>query len=579
MAVPKKRNLLNLIQVEKSGPASEAELLLERLLQSGYINPSAFEALPKNARASLAHHEHIRQMLARLVEYGLLTSYQADRIQSGNLHGLILGSYRVLDRLGVGNCGVVFRGEHRETGQKVAIKVLIPARDRDTKSMLRFFAERKTIAQLSHPGIVRALDVGETTSTDPDEPVLYYYVMEHVPGQNLEQQVRQNGPMKPNLACEVAYQVADALTEAHKHHLVHRDIEPANILVTPEGRAVLLDFGLVRQFQSRQTEPGSLVGILEWIAPEQLQDAHTVDIRADIFSLGCTLFWCLTGQSPRGLAGNAEAVRGAFQKEKPRGAPAEEPELPRTARDIQKNITPELNAVVVRMMAPLPDDRYPDPEAVMAALAPFVSEKYARAAQVAQPDAGQALRDTEAASATVEAKSCVARILIVDDDQEVCRLCREALQNEQVIVDECRDGASALQAATAAAPDLVLLDVEMPETPGLEVLKQLRQAPRGVNQKIIMLADATSNIPPLLAAGVDDYLIKPIDTVLLKSRVKTALLLKESQDAHPQRPPAPAPALAPVEVVPEVPPTFWQRLLGQKQKTKAPDSPIPISTR
>lgn len=274
-------------------------------------------------------------MLARLVHFELLTSYQAERIRAGNVPGLILGNYRVLDRLGVGNAGVVFRGEHRQTGQKVAIKVLIPARDQDTKLMLRFFAERKTVAQLSHPGIVRALDVGETTSDDPDEPVLYYYVMEHVPGLDLEQLVQKNGPMQPSLACDVAYQAADALTEAHKQNLVHRDIKPSNIILTPEGRALLLDFGLVRQFHSRQTEMGSLVGMLEWIAPEQIKDAHGVDIRADIYSLGCTLFWCLTALSPHGAKGRPRTGLTQSQTLLP----------PPRARALRKEITPELDAI------------------------------------------------------------------------------------------------------------------------------------------------------------------------------------------------------------------------------------------
>ena len=111
--------------------------------------------------------------------------------------------------------------------------------------------------------------------------MLYYYVMEHVPGLDLERHIEQNGPMQPSQACDVAFQVADALTVAHRHNLVHRDVKPANILLTPEGRAMLLDFGLARHFQSRQTVMGSLVGMLEWIAPEQAKDAHAVDIRAE----------------------------------------------------------------------------------------------------------------------------------------------------------------------------------------------------------------------------------------------------------------------------------------------------------
>jgi putative two-component system response regulator len=361
------RNAPNIMQPKKSGPPSEANLLLDKLLRTGFINARVLEVLPEQLRGDLANLTDKRQMLARLVQLELLTSYQADRIQNDNFQGMILGNYRVLGRLGGGKDGVVFRGEQRETGHKVAIKVLIPARDQDPKPMLRFFAERKTVAHLSHPGIVSALDIGESRSDDPDEPVLYYYVMELVPGLDLEQHVQRNGPMHPALACDMAYQVADALTEAHKHNLVHRDIKPSNIILTPEGRAMLLDFGVVRQFHSRQTVIGSLVGVLEWIAPEQLKDAHTVDIRADIYSLGCTLFWCLTAQSPNGLTRTPSTSQVSFQTQ------------PREVRTVRSDISPGLDALVARMMALRPSDRFPDPRAVMAALIPFVSEKYALA--------------------------------------------------------------------------------------------------------------------------------------------------------------------------------------------------------
>ncbi len=555
MTGPDKRNALNLMRPENSGPTSEAEQLFEKLLQSGLINPLTLDALPPASRAELAHHSRGRQLLARLVDFQLLTPYQAERIRVGNAQGLIMGNYRVLDRLGVGNDGVVFGGEHRETGQKVAIKVLIPTRDRDPQRMLRFFAERKTVAQLCHPGIVRALDVGETTSDDPDEPVLYYYVMEHVPGLDLEQHIQKNGPMQPSLACQVAYQVADALTEAHKHNLVHRDIKPSNILLTPEGRAMLLDFGLVRQFHSRQTVVGSLVGILEWIAPEQAKDAHAVDIRADIYSLGCTLSWCLTAQSPHGAKGS------------PRSGLAQALSPP-SVRAVQSDIGPELAAVVARMMADRPEDRYPDPQAVMAALAPFISEKHAGAPDISQPEPDQG------SLPALPTLASTARVLVIGDDPEMRRLCREALQANGIACDESSERGLALQ-ASVSIPDLVLLDFDPPGTTGLEALKQLRQAPQGADRKIIVLIGSGCEIRPLLAAGADDYLSKPIDGVRLLARVKTALQLTETQDTPRQLlPPLASLSEAKIADRPTAPPpaTFWQPainwLLGRKKQTR-----------
>ena len=122
--------------------------------------------------------------------------------------------------------------------------------------------------------------------------------MEYVPGQDLKELIAEKGPLPPDQACNIIYQVAIALAEAYKHKVVHRDIKPSNIRVTPDGQAKLLDFGLVRRLHHRITDHGSMLGTVDYLAPEQASDASAVDIRADIFGLGATLFWCLTGKHP-----------------------------------------------------------------------------------------------------------------------------------------------------------------------------------------------------------------------------------------------------------------------------------------
>src|SRR5262249_45413317 len=149
------------------------------------------------------------------------------------------------------------------------IKVLTLARDEPSQLLQRFYSEMRAVAQLQHPNIVSAVDAGEAPGLDPDGPVLHYFAMEYVPGQNLEEYVRHHGPLPPAKACDLIYQVAGALGEAHQKELVHRDIKPSNILVTPEGQAKLLDFGLARQFTNRLTEPGTLLGTIDYMAPEQ----------------------------------------------------------------------------------------------------------------------------------------------------------------------------------------------------------------------------------------------------------------------------------------------------------------------
>jgi putative two-component system response regulator len=536
-----------MISQPKSSPLqSEGQQLLEELLQRGIVNGRELDALPKGARGIVTRQEQAGRLLVQLVDFKLLTSYQADRIRSGKVHGLMMGHYRVRDRLGVGNAGVVFRGQHRETDQEVAIKVLIPPRGQDSVPILRFFAERKTVAQLTHPGIVRAVDVGEVTSDDPDEPILYYYVMEYVPGVDLEQHVRKEGPMDPAVACDVAYQVADALAEAHRHNLVHRDIKPANILLTVKGRALLLDFGLVRQLHSRQTEPGTLLGLLEWIAPEQVKDAHKVDIRADIYSLGCTLFWCLTATSPFGKSRDLMGLAST---------------PPPSVRSIRHDLSPELDAAVARMMAPRPDQRPATPQAVMEALGPFFSKNLGDEILQAA-DAKAAARNDPLSLAST------ASILIVDTDLAMREQCRTALALDGLACAEITDGQSALETVAAAMPDLMLLEADLPGMSGLDVLKELRKDPRWVDLKIIMLTGGAADVRPLLAAGADDYLTKPVNAGQLRSRVKTALQTKQTP---PGSGPLPLPMTdVEVEVISsDQPVSLWERgrnwLVGRKK--------------
>src|SRR5579862_5755976 len=240
----------------KASPRSAlpAHALFEELVQNSLILAEDVDALPLAQRNRLSEHESPEDLLSALVESGLLTHYQAGRVESGAVFGLVLGNYRVLDRLGAGGMGVVFRAEHIQMRKQVAIKVLPLGPDQDPRILGRFMTEIRTIAQLQHPNIVSAIDAGKTT--DNRGTVLHFFVMEYVPGQDLEELVRTQGPLPPAQACDLMHQVASALAEAHKHQLVHRDIKPSNIQVTPEGQAKLLDFGLARTFSTGLTEQG-----------------------------------------------------------------------------------------------------------------------------------------------------------------------------------------------------------------------------------------------------------------------------------------------------------------------------------
>ena len=244
---------------------------------------------------------------------------------------------------------IVFKAEHTDLRHHVAVKVLPPTSKEDSPLESRFFSEMRIVARLRHPNIVAANDAGRTVSDDGNT-ILRYLVMEYVSGQDLEDTVRRNGAMSPSRACAIAYQIASALGETNKYGLVHRDIKPSNIMLTGEDQAKLLDFGLTRHFGHRMTVPGTILGTVDYMAPEQARDASTVDIRADLFGLGGVLYWCLTGQPPFPFAGNpVEALTRRLNLPPP------------SLRDINRNLPAELDAVVAKMMAFNPDDRYVDP--------------------------------------------------------------------------------------------------------------------------------------------------------------------------------------------------------------------------
>jgi response regulator RpfG family c-di-GMP phosphodiesterase/serine/threonine protein kinase len=519
---------------------SSGQVLLYDLLASSLILAEDWELLPIDVQEQILTGASPEGVLSMLVEHRLLTLYQAARISSGTTFGLVLGNYRVLDRLGAGGMAVVFKAEHIHLRHLVAIKVLPLSSGYDKRLLTRFFAEMRVVAQLRHPNIVAAVDAGKTTSSNPDDPELRYFVMDYVAGQDLEEYIQVRGPLPPAKACNLAHQIASALVETDRFKLVHRDIKPSNILITNEEQAKLLDFGLTRNFNARLTQPGTVLGTLDYMAPEQAHDASTVDIRADLYGLGGTLFWCLTGKLP-------------FP---PTGTPTETlirrlSQSPPSARKYVPGLPPELDNLLMRLLATNPEDRYRTPQAVMQALLPFlkvdsaiypngvvlregVGSNLQSRPSFAMPSGyyGGGIKSSAfdgPASASLKQQF---RILLVDDEAALRGFCRQVLQTDDIECDEATDGAEALAAVAAQKYDLILLDIRMPVLPGVEVLRKLRQSPPYPHLKIIMCSGQTTSdeMAEMLLAGADDYLNKPFSMVQLQARVKAALRLKKAQD-------------------------------------------------
>jgi response regulator RpfG family c-di-GMP phosphodiesterase len=411
----------------------------------------------------------------------------------------------------------VFKAEHMDLRHHVAVKVLPPTTKEDSALETRFFAEMRIVARLRHPNIVAANDAGRVTSEDGNT-TLRYLVMEYVPGQDLEEVVRDHGPMTPNRACAIAYQMACALGETHKYGLVHRDVKPSNIMLTAEDQAKLLDFGLTRHFGHRMTVPGTILGTIDYMAPEQARDASTVDIRADIFGLGATLYWCLTGQLPYPFQGNpVEALTRRLTAQTP------------SIRAANPALSEELDAVVARMMAERPEDRYADPAAVMEALLPFVKPAGGDYESLAALPVGESVEVVELPEAAPARKY---RILVVDDEAPVRELCRQLLEAEGATVEVAANGGQGLALAGKGGFDVILLDVAMPDLTGVEVLARLRQQMPRSHLKVLMFSGHTTpeEMSEMLARGADDFLTKPFSVAQLVARVQNLLKLKAAQD-------------------------------------------------
>jgi response regulator RpfG family c-di-GMP phosphodiesterase/serine/threonine protein kinase len=492
---------------------------LDDFVKASYVLLEDIEKLSFDIRNELFTSRELQPLLALLVKHQLLTQYQADRIEAGRTTGLILGNYRVLHRLGAGGMGIVFQAEHLVLRRSVAIKVLSLPLDTEPLILQRFTNEMRIVAQLQHPNIVSAIDAGVCNSPDPDCPMLRYFVMEYVPGQDLEVMVEKRGPLPPTEACDLAYQIAAALAEAQKQNLVHRDIKPSNVLVTADGQAKLLDFGLARHLPSRVTEPGTILGTFNFMAPEQAHDASTVDIRADIYGLGATLYWCLAGRAPFEFTGNFTQDMVARMTQPPPSIRCQRLDVP-----------VELDELLARMMAPKPDNRFSSPQAVMRALLPFLRTDL-RDHLLLAPS-----RELSEHRARLSEPQGIAgrrhEVLVVDDDSQVREFCRFMLQAADIQVAEAPGGFEALEMIATRPFDLVLLDIDMPGLTGRDVCRKLREAPPCPNLKIIMFSGRASGeeMAQIMLAGADDFLTKPVSIVQMQARVKAALRLKDAQD-------------------------------------------------
>ncbi|MFV0443656.1 MAG: serine/threonine-protein kinase [Planctomycetaceae bacterium] len=236
-----------------------------------------------------------------LVRRNLITRWQAGKLLQGKFKGFVLGRYRLMELLGRGEMSTVYLAEHVRMKRRCAIKVLPANKVKDTSYLGRFLREAEAVAALDHPNIVRAYDVDQEHEAGTD---IHFLAMEYVEGKDLEKQLGEQESFSPQDAAEFIRQAAEGLAHAHENGLIHRDIKPGNLLLDKKGIVKLLDLGLARFFRAEEEESLTIkhdekvLGTADYLAPEQAVDSHAVDERADIYSLGCTLYFALTGYPP-----------------------------------------------------------------------------------------------------------------------------------------------------------------------------------------------------------------------------------------------------------------------------------------
>jgi serine/threonine protein kinase len=344
------------------------------LIRSKLLAPDDVKAMYQRWQADAKDAvKNLTQFTRWLVTHQYVTEYQAGLVAKGHADVFFIKQYKILDRLGQGRMAGVYKAIH-QLGQVVAIKILPPSKGKDPRILGRFQREVRLALKLKHPNVVRAFQVGEYNG-------LHYLVMEYLEGETLGEVLARRGKLPAQEAVRLIHQALVGLEHIHEQGLVHRDLKPANLMLVPAptrgepdttARATLkiLDIGLGRAlFDDRAetlaehlhlTGEGVLLGTPDYLAPEQARDPSGVDIRADIYSLGCVLYHALTGQTPFPDTNIlSQMVRHAT-------------EMPRSVCELNPAVPNALEQILNWMLAKEPAQRYPTPERAAQALQVFL---------------------------------------------------------------------------------------------------------------------------------------------------------------------------------------------------------------
>ncbi|MFN0019844.1 MAG: protein kinase domain-containing protein [Pirellulaceae bacterium] len=419
-----------------------------------------------------------QELLKQLVAKGLLTQFQCSAFSEGRRDSLRVGNYDILDRLGAGGMGTVYKARHRRMKRVVALKVLAANLSKNPVFVKRFQREMETIAALGHPNVVMAYDADEAEAG-------HFLVMEFVNGRDLAACVEREGRMSLARAVDCTLQAARGLAYAHSQAIIHRDIKPHNLLRDESGVVKVTDLGLARLNHGADgpaagadvTMAGGVIGTADYMPPEQAVDSTTIDHRADIYSLGCTLHYLLTGKPPF----SAATIMSLLLKHRD----AEIPSL----RAVRSDVPTQLDDLFRRMLAKSPDERVQqmsevvtELEAIAGTIGPDKTGEVHSSTTLDLPTglgtySGSTVVTGQLPDATLSMKAGdgPVTVLVVEPSRVQVSIIRGFLQEHSAtLLGTAANGRDAIEAVHKLRPQAVISAMHLPDINGVQLAQQIR---------------------------------------------------------------------------------------------------------
>lgn len=511
-----------------SGEGHLMEMALEQLADSlrrtGLLSDLDFESACKDLSAS-GEAVTADGLLNRLAACGRLTDYQRLRVGEGRFEELVLGNYTLVSCIGAGGMGEVYKAVHRRMKRQVAIKVLLLDKVNNLGRIDLFQREIETMAQLSHPNIVTAYDADECDRGA-------YLVMEFVGGSDLATLVKKRRPMMLRRAVDYITQAARGLHYAHSQQVVHGDVKPANMLLSQDGTVKITDLGLARLLSnelpldsesepSAHPNPKSISGTVSFMPPEQAFRPKEVDHRADIYSLGCSLYFLLTGQT----LFNEKNVLTHLLAHRDRPRPL--------LRDLRDDAPAELEEIYQRMVAPLPADRYGSMAEVVEALEacelPDIPDPTVNSVVFSNASDDSSMVAHDGPTTCMSASSLIlvgVSFLLVEHSRLQTRVISAQMAELGVeMIRTVLSGQEAWEAMLRQIPDVVVCSMHLPDMTGADLVRRMRGDAKLKNAAFVLISSETDYeyLEPVRQSGTAAILPKPFDLPSLRQALMAAV--------------------------------------------------------